>query len=240
MKFTICSLWFSTAALLGFLPYLCESRISEWKACRRTRSSIWTTVNPLKQLWESVRVRRSPTRFCSPKEICVDGECVCPEGSESDGGRGCVDLDECANDYPCPGTQGVQSYCVDKDYSNHYYKCGCMPGYRAIYSSNYDQSLTGVPAEYRPSDCVETFLLNQIEQKLMISVPTSTNMTGFLEKCKEKKKSLIERLSINVNKDIVLKAKVNVLDGVISQSGKFFAFCFVSSNILSHVILSFH
>jgi len=91
-----------------------------------------------------------PENLCSAIEECVDGECVCPEGHVNDGFRGCIDLDECATDYPCPGVEGVSSFCVDRDPINDYYKCGCLPGYDAVYPSFWNSD---IPIEFRPLDC---------------------------------------------------------------------------------------
>lgn len=111
------------------------------------------------------------------KQDCTSAkECICKEGYESDGGQGCRDFDECASDnYPCPGTQEIESFCEDRDPDNSYYKCGCMPGYSTILPQRYDETATGIPISFRPESCEETPLVQNIGQTMTISVDADTN-----------------------------------------------------------------
>mmetsp|Transcript_20791 Transcript_20791/g.31308 ORF Transcript_20791/g.31308 Transcript_20791/m.31308 type:complete len:965 (+) Transcript_20791:157-3051(+) len=182
--------------LLLLLPFG-ECKIGGWKQC----------------LQSSLEKFGAPGKLCSPKEICVDGECFCPEGTKNDGGRGCIDIDECISaDYPCPGTPGVQSFCVDRDYDDSYYKCGCLPGYRPIYSNDDDHSATKVPIEFRPRECAETFLIKRIKLDLMISIPPTIEITEMIEEYKARKNAMIHRLIVRVNTNLALTAKVNAID----------------------------
>mmetsp|Transcript_24037 Transcript_24037/g.36537 ORF Transcript_24037/g.36537 Transcript_24037/m.36537 type:complete len:161 (-) Transcript_24037:1332-1814(-) len=124
--------------------------------------------------------------------------------------------------YPCPGTSGIESFCVDHDPDDNFFKCGCLPGYKPSYPRNYDESLTGVPLEYSPSECVETFLIKHIQLDLMITVPSTINMTHLIEEYKAKKTSLINSLYVSVNDSLTLTAKVKAIDIMATQSGKIY------------------
>jgi len=188
------------------LLHLCESKLGGWTQCE----------DPLMEGFGGHSI------LCSPKEICLDGQCVCPEGTQNDGGRGCIDVDECLVDYPCPGTQGIESFCVDHDHDNNYFKCGCLPGYKPLYQKDYDQSVTNIPVEYRPRECVETFLIKHIELDLIVSVPPETDIAGIVEDYKARKRSLINSLAVTVSRDLTLTAKLKTVEIFVTPTGTTF------------------
>lgn len=69
--------------------------------------------------------------------------------------RMCIDLDECATDYPCPGpVDGVtSSFCVDYDPPRRW-KCGCLPGFEAILAADNNDFEQPVPTTWRPLQCL--------------------------------------------------------------------------------------